>query len=284
MPAALLVGAMSIQRTTSDSARVAGALAGAGLVATLGMGPAYVVIAILYAVSFVLTSSVARTGSAPGAHTDAAAVFPSRSPWRDLGDAAAYVWTTPHLLATMCLAFLVNLTAYPLTSGLMPYVAREIYGTNQTGLGYLVAGFATGALLGSVALSRGGTIRAARMMIAFCALWHVMLLIFVHMQTLAGGIAVLVLAGCAQSLGMVPMSALLLRHSEARFRGRVMGLRILAIYGLPLGLMISGPLIGRVGYPATMTLYCAVGLVCTLLIAVRWHAHLWRLDAPANTR
>jgi hypothetical protein len=32
---------MSIQRTTQDSAKVAGALTGAGLVAALGIGPAY---------------------------------------------------------------------------------------------------------------------------------------------------------------------------------------------------------------------------------------------------
>ena len=37
------------------------------------------------------------------------------------------------------IAFLANLTAYPLSNGLLPYVAREIYGTNQTGLGYLSA-------------------------------------------------------------------------------------------------------------------------------------------------
>ena len=44
------MGAMSIQRTTQDSARIAGALTGAGLVATLGMGPAYAVVASLYAI------------------------------------------------------------------------------------------------------------------------------------------------------------------------------------------------------------------------------------------
>ena len=44
MPAEQLMGAMGISRTTADSARVAGSLAGAGLVALLGMGPAYVAV------------------------------------------------------------------------------------------------------------------------------------------------------------------------------------------------------------------------------------------------
>ena len=61
------------------------------------------------------------------------------SPWRDLREGIAYVWSAPQLLAALLLAFLVNMTAYPLSNGLLPYVAKEIYGIDQAGLGYLVA-------------------------------------------------------------------------------------------------------------------------------------------------
>jgi hypothetical protein len=59
---------------------------------------------------------------------------------------------------------------------------------------------------------------------------------------------------------------------------------MLAIYGNLPGLLISGPLIARLGYPLTATLYCLIGLAVTLLIAMRWRAHLWQPDAPANRR
>jgi predicted MFS family arabinose efflux permease len=284
MPGDRLMGAMSIQRTTLDSARIVGALTGAGLVATLGMGPAYLVVVSFYAISCVLTFQVDRTHpSRHRAGSTAGGQHPS--PWRDLREGLAYVWNTPHLLAMMCLAFLVNVTAFPLFNSLMPYVAKEIYQGDQTILGYLVAGAAFGALTGSIVLSRyGGTIRAGRMMIVFCGAWYAMLLAFAHTQQPASGIPVLVLAGCAQSLGLVPMAALLLRTSDARFHGRIMGIRMLAIYGNLPGLLISGPLIANYGYPATATLYCAIGLAFTLLIAVCWRAQLWRLDARANAR
>ena len=55
IPNTLLMGAMSIQRTTQDSAKVAGALSGAGLVAMLGIGPAYTLVASFYALSATLT-------------------------------------------------------------------------------------------------------------------------------------------------------------------------------------------------------------------------------------
>lgn len=285
MPGAQLVGAMSIQRTTQDSAKVAGALTGAGLVATFGMGPTYLVVASLYVTSFILTLVVARMKSTPSRITRTSDGAARPSPWRDLKEGVAYVWAAPHLMATMCLAFLINLTAFPLLTGLQPYVAKEIYGTDQTGLGYMAAGAAFGALLGSIVLSRyGGSIRPARTMVVAAACWYAMLLIYAHLKHPAAGIPILLLAGFAQSISQVPMTALILRTTNEQLRGRVMGIRMLAIYGNLPGLLIAAPLIAYFGYPITASLYCLIGLAFTMLIAVRWRAHLWRLDAPANRR
>ena len=112
-----------------------------------------------------LTLGDRAAGAAHHARDDAGrAARPS--PWRDLKEGLAYVWSTPILLAMMWLAFLVNLTAFPLLNGLLPYVAKDVYRTDQTGLGYLVASFAAGALLGSIVLSqRRRRIPPARMMI-----------------------------------------------------------------------------------------------------------------------
>jgi hypothetical protein len=93
----------------------------------------------------------------------------------------------------------------------------------------------------------------------------------------------LMFAGLAQSLSLVPMSALLL-HGAGAFRGRVMGMRMLAIYGLPLGLLAAGALIDRIGFVPTATLYCGIGITLTLLIALRWREALWPLHAAANAR
>ena len=100
----------------------------------------------------------------------------------------------------------------------------------------------------------------------------------------ASGMAALMFAGLAQSLCLIPVSAMLLRTSDERFRGGVMGVRQLMIYGVPIGLLAAGPLIARFGYVATATLYAVIGLVSMALIGWRWRAHLWRLDAPANSR
>ena len=285
MPHTQLMGAMSIQRTTQDSAKIVGALTAAGLVAMLGMASAYLVVASLYLTSVLLTLKAGAGRALRQPAGEKAAVTARPSPWRDLKEGAAYVWATPHLLAAMCLAFLLNLTAFPLFTGLLPYVAKEIYLTDQRGLAHMVAGAASGALLGSIVLSRfGGIVRPARAMVIGGLIWYALLFVFANVPDHAAGIIVLVLAGCAQSVSQVPMAAMILRTSDARFRGRVMGIRMLAVYGSLPGLLLAGPLISHLGYPITAMLYCTIGIVFAVLIAVRWRAHLWRIDAPANTR
>jgi predicted MFS family arabinose efflux permease len=152
-------------------------------------------------------------------------------------------------------------------------------------VGYLVASFAGGALLGSIALSRyGGYIRPGRMILVFCVVWYLTVMVFVQMPGPASGSVTLMLAGLAQSLCLVPLSAMLLRSSDERYRGGVMGVRQLMIYGVPIGLLAAGPSIASFGYPMTATLYGVASLAVVLVIALKWRADLWRLDAPANAR
>ena len=280
MPADRLMPTMGISRATADSARIAGSLAGAGLFAIFGLGPVYLAITLFYGLGFLFTLGVAgrpvRRGPAETVR---------QSPWRELKEGLAYVWDTPCSLAAMWLAFLVNLTAFPLTSGLLPYVAKDVYGMDQTGLGTLVASFALGSFLGSIGVSLAGrALRPARMMLMFAVAWYAALLVFVQMQSPLSGRMVLVIAGVAQSLSLVPMSVMLLHSAGERFRGRVMGVRMLAIYGVPIGLLAAGVLIEQLGFAATASLYCAIGIGLTGLIALRWRADLWPIDAPANTR
>jgi len=279
MPPPHLMGAMAISRTTADSARVAGSLLGAALVALLGMGHAYVAVVALYLLSLLLTLGVSNTAVRP---TVAGAL--RVSPWRDMREGLAYVWNQPHLRSAMYLAFLVNLVAFPLTGTLLAYVAKNVYGIGQTGLGWLAASFAFGALMGSIVLTtHGASIRPARAMLVGSALWFVLLLAFAFMTSPVAGCAMLMAAGFAQSFSMVPMAVMLLRATAPAFRGRVMGVRMLAVYGMPMGILAAGPLVARFDYAITAAIFCGIGLLFTLVIALRWCSHLWAKSAPANS-
>jgi MFS family permease len=283
MPHHLLIGAISVSRTTTDTARIVGALSGAGLLAALGIAPAYVAIVGLYLVATLLTLCVVAPAK-PHPADELTGVALRASPLRDLKEGVAYVWTTPSMRAAMWIAFLANLTAFPLSNGLLPYIVREIYGGQQTALGYLSASFAIGSLIGSLALSLTGGIRVARLMIGATVSWYAMLLVFAQIKTVPAAMACLVLAGFSQSLTMISIAVILMRSASEHFRGRVMGVRMMVIYSLPLGLLAAGSLIDLIGFAATGTLYAASGLVLMLVIMLHWRADLWHLHAPANAR
>lgn len=274
VPPVQLARALGISRTTYDSARVFGALTGAALAAGLGLAHAYVMVTVLYLIGTLLTLTVqCPTPSAPPSTSPAVTHGTGNAnAWRDLVDGLLYAWRSPPLLACLTLAFLVNLAAFPVTHGLLPHVARTIYGTGQSGLGHLAASFAMGALVGSVGLSLARLSLAAtgRVMIVFAGVWFLALLGFGHATTPALGIPLLMLAGVGQSLSTVPLAVLLIRHADERYRGRVMGARMLAIYGLPVGMLVAGPLVARIGFSTTVTGYALFGLAATALIAIRW--------------
>lgn len=280
MPPTLLTSAMGISRTTMDSAKIGGALLGTGFMAAFGMGPVYLLITAMYLGGALLTL---QTRIGRGAAAGASDTTATSSPWRDLKEGLLYIWRAPRLRAAMLLAALVNLTAFPLTGGLMPYVAKEVFGLDQQGLGWLVASFSVGAFIGSVSLSTLGTrLPPGRTMLFTTLLWYLCLTGFVLSTHLGLALFMLVLAGLCQSLSMLTLSVLLLRTSEERFRGRIMGVRMLAIYPLPLGLLILGALIPPLGYIPSGLVLVSTGLLLLAALAYVWREHLIARHAPGN--
>jgi predicted MFS family arabinose efflux permease len=291
MPGQLLMNAMGLSRMTMDLARIAGALAGASLFALLGLGYSYVFVTGFYLASFALTLGVSR-GAAAGAAGAAGAPGALGAPasgsrssssahlsdgWRDLKEGLVYVWNSPRVLAMMWLAFFINMTAFPLSSGLLPYVARNIYGVNEIGLGHLVASFAVGALIGSILMTlTGGARNPPRFMMINIFLWYAAVMAFALFETKAAGMVVLVFIGLFQSASMITMAVVLLNAAGEQFRARVMGVRMLAIYGMPIGLLAGGVLIDAIRFTGTISVFFGIGTLTTLLIGYRWRRVIWQ--------
>jgi predicted MFS family arabinose efflux permease len=274
MPKDGLTNAVGLSRISMDSARIFGALTGAGLFSVLGIGRAYAIVVGIYLLSFALTLGIKRIP--PRLGTDGSPPPSLASHWRELKEGFRQVWTTPTILAVMCLAFLINLTAFPLSHGLLPFVAKEIYHVDENGLGHLVAGFASGAAIGSMTLAvLGSRVRSSRFMLVNVLLWYAMLAIFAGTGSKAAGFPTLLIMGIFHSMAMVSMSVTLLGVMTDEFRGRIMGVRMLAVYGVPSGLMISGPLIGWLGFQGTAAIYVGIGVLFTLIIGYKWRRVLW---------
>ena len=266
MPPAHLVRGIGLARTTQDTARIFGALAGAGLFAAFGIGNTYIVVTVFYVLSFLLSLGVAQSPT----KQDGA------SRWRELKEGFAYIWNTPRLLALMWLAFLINFAAFPFTLSLLPFSAKEIYKVAEGGLGMLVAAYASGAFVGSILMAvTGGARKPATFMISFAMTWFALLAVFAVITKLEIGLALLFVIGVVQSFTMLSMSSLIIGTAAAELRARVLGVRMLAVYGLAMGLPLAGVLIDAVGYAGTAWVFVAIAIAATAAIGLKWRRALW---------
>ena len=262
VPGPMLVNAVGLSRTTQDTARIVGALAGAWLLTLLGIGSAYVVVVCFYGASVLLALGI----TAPARRSQR-----EESPLQNLKSGMGYVRGEPVILAVMFLAFIVNFTAFPVMNGLMPVVARDIFHLEAIGLARFVAISAVGAFIGSVAVASFVRVRSPeQMMVVAIVAWHLVLLVFARTESTPFAMLVLAGYGLSMSVAMVTMSIMLLSRTPQEFRGRVMGVRSLAVYGLPMGLLVGGFLFERLGVQATLTINSIAGLVLTAVIVVIW--------------
>ena len=138
------MNASGLARTTQDTARIIGSLLGAVLLSQLGLGWAYLGVTFFYAGSVLLGLGISSVKPA--------VVVKHANPMTELKDGFRHMMKSPVIQPIMFLAFLVNLTAFPLTNGLLPVVARDVYTSDENGLARMVAIFAGGALAGSITM------------------------------------------------------------------------------------------------------------------------------------
>jgi predicted MFS family arabinose efflux permease len=123
--------------------------------------------------------------------------------------------------------------------------------------------------------------RVERVMVGSMAAWYALLIVFAQVQSMTVGLPLLLIIGVTQSVSMVTLVVILLRTAAPQYRGRVMGVRMLAIYGNPVGLLAAGALIERVGFAATATAYGLIGLMFMALILARWRTAILPRSSPA---
>lgn len=267
MPARSLSNAIALSRSVMDISRITGALLGGALMSSLGFGGAYIAVVLLYAGSSVISMGIVLKTQT--ARVDDAGWF------ADLKDGVSYIRYDQAIIGSLVLAFLVNLTLFPTVHGLMAVVAREVFDKGPNGFAHMQMAYGVGALFGSICLAAYAQSAAQmrRMMIGV-VLWHVSMLTFAAMGWWLAALATMVVWGMTQSLAMISMSSTLLHTSPVAYRGRVMGMRSLAVYGLPIGLIISGVIAEWLGIRTALAINSVVGLGGTFLAGLVWRG-LW---------
>ena len=276
VPANSLHGAIGLSRSTLDGARVVGALAGGTIFELLGLDVAYISITVLYLFATVAALKVETRTTASKVR--------NASIKSGLLEGLSYVRKSKFLPGLIFFSFLIEFSAFPVVNGLMTVVGDELYELGGTGIGLLAAVASLGALSGATCIGiRKNLANPTRIMIIGSTIWHFIMLLLALIPPLWLFALLLFIWGFSGGTTFVAMVVGLLRATPAETRGRVMGIRTLGIYGLPLGLLLGGWIAEESGSAAMIATLGGLGFIATLAAILKWPALLGAQLRPTET-
>ena len=276
VPANSLHGAIGLSRSTLDGARVVGALAGGTIFELLGLDVAYISITVLYLFATVAALKVETRTTASKVR--------NASIKSGLLEGLSYVRKSKFLPGLIFFSFLIEFSAFPVVNGLMTVVGDELYELGGTGIGLLAAVASLGALSGATCIGiRKNLANPTRIMIIGSTIWHFIMLLLALTPPLWLFALMLFIWGFSGGTTFVAMVVGLLRATPAETRGRVMGIRTLGIYGLPLGLLLGGWIAEESGSAAMIATLGGLGFIATLAAILKWPALLGAQLRPTET-
>lgn len=258
-----LQNAVALSRMGRDLTQIIVPIAAGFLLSSLGTEVTYLGVVILYALSVVLSLMIPKFPRI---------MFDTKSNmWGFFTEGLSYIKSYPFLIALLLIAFIVNLTAFPLNHALLAVISNSMFDTDATGFGIIMGGYSAGALLGSLWISYFSEMRRpSRLMVFGCIFWHVAIFSIAFSTYFYVSVSIVLLAGIFQSFSMVIMAMLILRYTSEDMRSRVLGVRQLAVYGLPLGLVLSGFVSENFDVVAALIGNAVVGLLLLAFVLITW--------------
>ena len=254
VPPKSLVNAVALNTTIGNTSQITGpALAGVSI-ATVGLGPAYLLNGLLY---------LAAVISIVGVRTPTMEPNPGESPWQSFVDGLSFVRSRPVIISLLIL----DLGAVLLGSyrALLPILAAML-GVGAGGYGLLSAMPGVGSLIGAGFILSLGDMKYKGLYTIFGVLGYSAALALLalspwfYLTLLAAS-----LLGATNSIQMIPRNSVILAISPNALRGRVEAFRgMLAGGGPPLGYALSGGMAAALSAPLALVIGAAA---CALLVA-----------------
>ena len=233
---------------------IVGPLIGGFLFQSIGPQGVYAVIVVLNSLGGILALAIGRVQLSTRSKED--------SVLRAMLEGLKYVKGQQVLWAILLFSVIINFTGWPLHTSLMPIFARDVLGTDSAGLGILMSTFGIGALIGSSVLASVRDLKSAgKLLILSVIAWHATMLAFSASHSFYVSLSILLLTGMAFSSTQVLMLTVILRTTLPEFRGRILGLRSMAIYAYTFGSLNSGAIAGAWGAPLAASINGAIGIV-----------------------
>ena len=261
VPQEQLTTAVALTTMSMNMNLVIGPLLGGVLFELFGPQGAFALIAALYLLSgisalFVRTSRADRSQE-------------MESVMSAVIQGLRYVKGQQVIWAALVVAVIINLTGFPFHGTLIPIFARDVLGQDAAGLGLLMSAFGIGAVSGSMFLSMFPNLRnVGKLLILAVVVWHGSMAAFAASTTYPVSLAILVITGFAFSSTLVLIMTPIFRTALPEYRGRIVGLRVLAIYSSAVGSLNSGGIASAFSPAMAGNVSAAVGIILTGILAL----------------
>jgi MFS family permease len=249
-----LRNAVSLNSTMVNAARIVGPSIAGVLIATVGIGPCFLV----NAASFVAVLLALFAMRANELHT----VPPVPREKGQIRAGLSYVWSVPVLRATLVMMFIIGTFAYEFPVIMPLFATRTLHG-NATTYSAMTVAMAIGAISGGL-YTASRSISQTVALTRAALLFGMSLLLMALMPNLLTTFIVLVLVGGLSILFISLGNSTLQLTAEPHMRGRVMALWSIAFLGTtPIG----GPIIGAIADHSNPRIGLAVGGASAIIAA-----------------
>ena len=187
---------------------------------------------------------------------------------KNLGSGLRYVSKQPTIRLLLLIGFIQPLLIGPVTFGLMPVIAKDIFHRGPQGLGILLSALGVGGFFGAFTAATWQPERRGLLQVGALALTGVTFLLFSFSRSFAVALPLLVLGGFCQMIFQVSNQTVLQLTVPNEMRGRISGLFGVQMGIFPLSGIIAGALTDLSSAPFVVAVDCslAIALAVGLLL------------------
>ena len=255
-----LRNASGIIRATMDFTKIISPIIGAMIYTTLGIEYSYLIICILYigALLAIYPINIHSTNQQ------------NLILYKELLSGLTYLANNKTLISLISFAALVNFTVLTLPNAYLPFISKNILNGNANDLALLISFASIGSLIGSIIISVNNFSNTpGKFLIIFIFIWHILMLGTSLFTIKLIIICILILFGISSSITMVNMSILILSITDKNMIGRIIGIRQLAIFTLPVGLILSGYMIDKTGIISSIQIMSVIGIIISIILSFK---------------
>jgi len=253
--------AVALINAGSNIAPVLGPILGGLLFDIYGPEGAYVLVASLYILSGSATFLIGTT--------KVSASVKGESVFTMVAQGLRYVKGEQLLWSVLLVAVIFNITGFSFHTTLVPIFAKDVLDRDSVGLGILISSFGIGGLVGSMFWAAIPNLKRTGMWCILVVMgWHSTMIVFAASSNFYLSVGILVVTGMMFSSSVVLVLTVLMKTGHPEFRGRLMGLRTLAIYAHAFGSMAAGALAGVMGASTAAVLSGLFGIGMMVVLAL----------------